>query len=114
MIPNQADQWGFAFAPSTVTNGGNSYCVSATASTSDTPIVYSKQYLMQNRGTADVFFAFGTSAVTVVIPTAGSPANGICLPHGTQTFTLPPGTSHVGFISSTGTQTVYLTPGEGE
>jgi|SRR6185312_8761705 len=112
MIPNQADLFGYAFAPS----GANSYCISAvsTGTGTDTQIVYSKQYLFNNRGTADVFFAFGTASVPVVIPTSGTPANGICLPPGTQTFTLPLGTTHVGIISASGTQTVYLTPGEGE
>lgn len=109
MIPNQADLFGCAFAPN-----GNSYCVSATTSSSDTQIVYSKQYLLQNRGTADVFFSFGSTTQTTVIPVANTPANGICLPPGTQIFTLPPGANHVGFISTSGTQSIYLTPGEGQ
>jgi len=66
-----------------------------------------------NTGTAAVFVAFGTSAVTVVAPIVGTPANGIPVPAGAVvTFSLS-GQSHIGVLASTGTNAVYFTAGIG-
>lgn len=62
---------------------------------------------------AIAYFAFGASSVAVVIPTNGTPANGIpILPGQTRIFTCPPGSGYVATIGTAG-NTLTFTRGDG-
>ncbi len=58
------------------------------------------------------FIAFGSASTTVVIPTTAQ--NGCpILPGTAQTFTVPPGNTHVAVIGTVAS-TLYFTVGDGE
>ena len=72
-------------------------------------------YLVSNASTTPVWIAFGlNSAIAAVIPTSGTPANGIWLGgNSSQTFTFKAG-AWISVIAASGqTSTVYITPGTG-
>jgi hypothetical protein len=76
------------------------------------PVGGGRQVLFCNRGSADVFYNFGASNVTVAIPTAT--AGGAVVPPGAMlTVTTPEGATHVATISGTASQTLYATAGDG-
>ena len=63
--------------------------------------------------TQHVFLAFGVSTATAVLPTTSTPALGIPLqPSSDQSFTVP-ANAWVSAITSSGTASVYITPGFG-
>ncbi len=65
-------------------------------------------------GSVPVFVAPGGSSVTASIATTGTAANGMPLCPGRETgFTLAGGQTHLAFITSSGTATVYVTQGRG-
>ena len=99
---------------------GNSYALSVTnvsgsLSTSESNNLSGQQYLLTNLGVNALFFAYGPpgSQPVAVIPTAGSPANGVCLPAGVSAvFTLPSG-AVIAAITASSTTTLYISVGEG-
>jgi hypothetical protein len=108
-----------AFAP----NNNNTVAVTPTAASSQialpTPIgnTGGQQLRVVNRTTQDVFLAFGTggAAPVAVVPTPGSPANGLIVLAGEDAvFTPPAGTTNVACIQAVaGTGNLYYTVGEG-
>lgn len=62
---------------------------------------------------AIIFVEFGGSSVTAVVPSGGTlggtPVNG----GDAQMFSVPPNATYVAAITSSGTATLYITPGEG-
>lgn len=81
----------------------------------DTPVSIGVAPCVQvvNTGTAVAFLAFGKSNVTVGIPVAGTPANGIPIPAGAcLVLGVPPGSTFATQHGVTGGD-LYLTPGAG-
>ncbi len=72
-----------------------------------------QQYVVANLGPNTAYLAFSPSPdVEAVIPTAGSPSNGMPIGSGqTFAFTGPPNAWWAGI--STGTASCFITPGEG-
>jgi hypothetical protein len=104
---------------------GNTVCITVTGASSTAVQVPSAQgaglggsnYLATVVGTVTVFLnwaqASAGTAGAAVIPTAGSPANGMpLLAASAQSITLPPG-AWVTTIASGAGSTLYLTPGDG-
>jgi hypothetical protein len=62
---------------------------------------------------AMIFVEFGGTSVSAVVPSGsmlgGTPING----GDAQMFSVPPNATYVAAITSTGTATLYITPGEG-
>lgn len=67
-----------------------------------------------NAGPNQVYVAQAATATNAVIPTAGTPANGMPIPAGAIcTYSIPP-LAYLSFICDTGkTATLYVTRGEG-
>lgn len=71
-----------------------------------------RNVMLANRGSADIFFNFGDSSITVAVPTAT--AGGSPVPPGAIiTCTPPEGATHIATISGTASQTLYVTTGDG-
>lgn len=67
-----------------------------------------------NAGSVPVFFAFGNGSTTVVIPSAGSPANGkVILPGAEMLVASGSGATHISMITASGTGEIYLAAGLG-
>lgn len=70
-------------------------------------------YRVYNKGPDEIHVAQGDSTVVAVIPTAGSPANGMIIAVGnTEVFTLALGNNLAG-ICPTSTASLYITGGQG-
>lgn len=64
-------------------------------------------------GAATAYVAIGSSTVQAVLPTSSTPATGIpLLSNSAETFSARPG-SYVSAITTSGTQSIYATAGEG-
>ena len=91
---------------------------STSANTAVTAISPVNQFLIANTGNVAAFLNISTSSsVAAVIPTAGSPAAGFCIPAGalkvvSSIQSSPTQTMYVAAIASAST-TLYITPGEG-
>ena len=99
---------------------GDSACLSVTSTSTSTPIQVkgpnnnATQHLISNLGAKTCFFAWGTSSIAAVAPTAGSPANGIPIPAGAlMTLSFPPNVYFAAITAGSDTTTLYITPGEG-
>lgn len=72
------------------------------------------QRLLYNAGPNDCWLAWGKTAPTAVVPTAGSPANGIAIPAGAvMVLSFPPDAYFAAICASGKTASLYLSPGEG-
>lgn len=72
-----------------------------------------RNVMLANRGSADIFFNFGPSTITVAIP-SGATQGGACIPPGAvYTCTPPEGATHIATISGSASQTLYVTAGTG-
>jgi hypothetical protein len=114
---------GQAFCPVSDADGsdfGDTVAITITAGSTATQILNATQSTTQwrifNSGTA---IAFITPAPTqalavVVIPTAGTPGNGMPIAPGEDAiFTVPPGAAWLGVFGSAANGTLYVTVGEG-
>lgn len=98
----------------------NSACLSVTATSTSTPIQVAgalnnaTQRMFANDGTKTCWIAWGASNVTAVVPTGGSPANGICIPAGAiVVLGIPPNAYIAAICAGSDTTTLYISPGEG-
>ena len=100
---------------------GNTSVIAVTATsanTSVTAISPVNQFMIANTGSNPAFVNISTSSsVAAVVPTAGSPAAGFCIPAGavkvvSAVQSSPTQTMYVAAIGSANT-TIYITPGEG-
>lgn len=103
---------------------GNTVVISA-ASTAPTAVQVSPtsgqmnvgQYRCVNSGTVMVFLGVGSTATIAgsraVIPIAGTPASGVPLMPGAVEILRFNENSYITAITSSGTATVYVTPGQG-
>ena len=95
----------------------NSYCLSVTttshAAVQITGNLASNIQVRVRVVTNDVFLVFSQNGTAAVIPTDGTPANGMCVPPGVETFTIPQNSMVTAICAAGNTATVYLTPGEG-
>lgn len=65
-------------------------------------------------GDVAAFVAFGSADVTAVIPTEGSPSDGMPIGPGRETGVTPPaGATHIAAICVSGSADLYITPGAG-
>lgn len=98
----------------------NSACLSVTSTSTVTPIQVkgalgnATQRMFYNAGTKDCWVGAGGSTVEAVIPTAGSPANGVAIPAGAiLVLSYPPNTYFAAICAGSDSTTLYITPGEG-
>lgn len=101
---------------------GKSFMLAVTSTSTVTPLVATPlatglqptQILAYNAGPDDAYLAWGISTVTAVIPTAGSPQQGMMIPAGAIfVLTTAPGVYYAAISAATKTASLYLTPGEG-
>jgi hypothetical protein len=93
---------------------GNTVAITITSSSAETAIQTGTgdQVMVSSlAGNAIAFVAFGISSTTVTIPTTATNGTPI-LPGTVQVFTVPPGTTHIAVIGTSGT--LYVTRGDGE
>lgn len=74
---------------------------------------WSHDVWVTNTGAEAVFVAFGATAPTVVIPVAGAPHNGVCVPAGASQVFSVEGAAYMGAIAASGTNAVYFVAGVG-
>ena len=100
---------------------GNTAVLSVTTSSSNVSVTASSpvnQFLIANTGTNPAFLNIANvSTVTAVVPTAGTPSAGFCIPAGalkviSSIQSSPTQTMYVAAIGTANT-TLYITPGEG-
>ena len=100
---------------------GNTAVLSVTATSSNVAVTASSpvnQFLIANTGTNPAFLNIANvSTVTAVVPTAGTPSAGFCIPAGalkviSSIQSSPTQTMYVAAIGTANT-TLYITPGEG-
>lgn len=97
---------------------GNSAALSVTSTSTASPIqvgTAATQRMFYNDGPNTAWIAWGaTNAVVAVVPTAGSPANGIAIPPGAvMVLSIPPSAFFAAITQSAKTATLYITPGAG-
>jgi hypothetical protein len=111
-----------AFAPVGAANGafGNSIAVTIAASNVATALPFTTNYgtslRIANTSTGIIAVTTGNSAANAVavIPTSGSPANGLVIqPGDTAIFQIPPNATFIGIIGASANGTAYITMGEG-
>lgn len=73
----------------------------------------STDVLISNRGLVDAWIAFGNATITVAIPTAGVPANGICIPAGIDMALCKGSADYVVGITASSTVNLYISQGYG-
>ena len=100
---------------------GNTSVIAVTGSSANTTVISNSpvnQFMISNIGTNPAFVAISTLAnVTAAIPTAGTPAQGFCIPGGqikviSAIQSSPTQTMYAAAVSNA-TTTIYITPGEG-
>ncbi len=94
--------------------------MAVTATSTTTPVQVNgnvrnaTQRMVQNAGTKNAFLAWGASDIAAVIPTDGTPANGILIqPGAIIVMGFPPNTYFAAICPGSDSTTIYLTPGEG-
>lgn len=109
MIAGQADTFLGPFSPGPLTYG-----IAVTSSSSNTAFTPMRQVLVTNAGSTIAFVTFGTSSQTAAVPATGNSSNSVPILPGTARCFTPSiqGSNNIGAISS-GTTTLYVTPGEG-
>ena len=90
--------------------------VSLSATTTSSSVALSdpraQQYMIYNAGTTLGFIAFDSSAVVATVPSGATPGS-YPIPPGNTVLTVPANTPYAAVIMSSGTATVYITPGAG-
>ena len=99
---------------------GNTVCLSVTTS-AHTPVQVaggnngSSCYMIYNAGPNTAFLVGAASATNAVIPTDGTPANGMPIPSGSVLYwTDAPAAYWSAICAATQSATVYITPGDGK
>lgn len=86
--------------------------VGVATATTKLPVGGGRQVMLLNRGSADIAFNLGGSAITVALPT-GAAGGAIVSPGAYLVVTTPEGATHIATISGTAAQTLYVTCGDG-
>lgn len=89
---------------------GTSGAVQFPALPDDSP---STDVLITNAGSTTAFVTFGTTSPTAVIPTNGTPANGICILAGQTVVFCKGDATYIAAITASSTTTLYAYQGYG-
>lgn len=92
------------------TTSSGSTTVAFNASSSTAAVCTSVRVV--NSGTAATAVELGGSSVVATVPNGGTPGSFVLAPNEARVFSTN-GATHAAAITTTGTATVYLTPGEG-
>lgn len=96
------------FAP----NSQATKVLSVSTTSSSVEISGSRDVVIYNAGSTDVFWASGPSGVTATIP-SGATAGSMPIPAGAQVAHRISGGGYIAAIVSSGSSTLYITPGSG-
>jgi hypothetical protein len=100
---------------------GTSILLPCTTTSGATPVAFpvpasslvANDMMISNTGSVDAWIAFGDSSVAAVIPTAGTPANGINIRAG-AIYTLSKGdATYIAGITASSTANLYVSQGYG-
>jgi hypothetical protein len=76
--------------------------------------VQGRSLRLHNIGTVLGYWETGGSDVSVTIPTTSVPGGCSLAPGAPESFQIPPGHTHIAFISASGTLNILMTPGQGQ
>ncbi|CAB4126929.1 hypothetical protein UFOVP81_38 [uncultured Caudovirales phage] len=99
---------------------GKTYAISGSASAS-TPVliqytpglIKKAHYRVVNNGTVVIYLVLSSTATNAVVPTAGTPTYSMPIMPGAVEIIRGPEDAYASVITSSGTSTVFITPGQG-